>query len=120
MKFLLPILCLLLNGCSTAEFNSNGRVYVENKIRKSVVNRYTYNEVWKLGGAQLGHVEAQYCQIKIEDYAPSKSTLISQLKVETQKLGGNALVFDACLINRSTGSCNALIKCNGMAYLITY
>ena len=50
MKFLLPIVCLLLNGCSTAAFNSNSGVYVENKIRKSVVNRYTYNEVWKLGG----------------------------------------------------------------------
>ncbi|WP_085297005.1 hypothetical protein [Cognaticolwellia mytili] len=120
MKFLFPIICFLLNGCSTATFKSNAGIYAENKIRKSVVKRYTNYEVWKLGASQVGYVETQYCQKDIRDYKPSKEGLISDLKVKTQKLGGNALVFDSCLVNRSTASCNTHIQCNGMAYLITY
>jgi len=109
-----------LNGCSTATFNSNAGIYAENKIRKSVVKRYTNYEVWKLGASQVGYVETKYCQKDVRDYRPSQETLISELKVKTQKLGGNALVFDSCLVNRSIGSCNTEIQCNGMAYLITY
>jgi len=120
MKFLLPIICFLLNGCSTATFNSNAGIYAENQIRKSVVKRYPNYEVWELGASQVGHVETRYCQKNIRDYKPSKDALISELKVKTQTLGGNALVFDSCLVNISTGSCNTQIQCNGMAYLITY
>lgn len=120
MKFLVLFICLLLNGCSIASFNSNADIYGENKIRKSVVKRYTNYEIWELDAARLGYVETRYCQKDIRDYKPSKNTLISDLKVKTQKLGGNALVFDSCLVNRSTGSCHTHIQCNGMAYLITY
>jgi len=120
MKFLLPIICFLLNGCSTVTLNSNADIYAENKIRKSVVKRYTNYEIWELGASQVGYVETKYCQKDIRDYNPSKEALISELKVKTQKLGGNALVFDSCLVNRSTGSCNTQTQCNGMAYLITY
>jgi hypothetical protein len=120
MKFLVLIICFLLNGCSTATFNSNAGIYAENKIRESVVKRYTNSEVWKLGATQVGHVEARFCQKDIRDYKPSKEALIADLKVKTQKLGGNALVFDSCLVNRTTASCHTKIVCNGMAYLITY
>jgi hypothetical protein len=120
MKFLFTIICFLLNGCSTATFNSNAGIYAENNIRKSVVKRYTNYEVWELGASQVGYVDSGYCQINIRDHIPSKETLISELKVKAQKLGGNALVFDSCSVNRTTGSCNTHIQCNGMAYLITY
>ena len=120
MKFLLLIMFFLLNGCSTATFNSNAGIYAEKKIRKSVVKRYTNYEVWELGASQVGYVETRYCQKNIRDYKPSKEALISELEVKTQRLGGNALVFDSCLVNRTTGSCNTQIHCNGMAYLITY
>jgi hypothetical protein len=120
MRFLLPLICFLLNGCSTVTFNSNAGIYAENKIRESAVKRYTNYEVWELGASQVGYVETRYCQKEIRDNKPSKETLISALKVKTQKLGGNALVFDSCLINRSTASCNTQIQCNGIAYLITY
>jgi len=120
MKLLLPIALFLLNGCSTATFNSNADIYVKKQILKSVVKRYTNYEVWELGASQVGFVEANYCQIDFKDYKPSKEALISELEVETQKLGGNALVFDSCLVNRSTGSCHTQFQCNGMAYFVTY
>ena len=120
MKFLLPIICFLLNGCSTATFNSNADIYVENKIRKSVVKRYTNSKVWELGASQVGYVETNYCQIDFRDNKPSKKALIAELEVKTQKLGGNALVFDSCLVNKSTGSCHTYTQCHGMAYIITY
>jgi hypothetical protein len=118
MKFFIAIICLILNGCSTMTLNSNAGVYLENKIRKSVVRRYSNYEVWKLGATQVGYVESNYCQVDIKDYKPSKSALVSELEVKTQKLGGNALVFDSCLVNRTTARCNTQIQCNGMAYLV--
>jgi hypothetical protein len=120
MKFLVSIIFLLLSGCSAVDFNNNSDIYVEKKILKSVVKTYTNYEVWELGASQIGYVETRFCQKGIRDYKPSKEALISELKVKTQKLGGNALVFDSCLVNRSTGSCNTDIQCNGMAYSITY
>jgi len=120
MKFLLPIIFLFLSGCSNLTFNSNADIYIENKIRKSVVKKYTNYEVWELGASQVGYVETNYCQIDYRDYIPTKKALISELEVKTQKLGGNALVFDSCLVSRNTGSCYSEIKCKGMAYLVTY
>jgi hypothetical protein len=124
MKFFLPILLLLLKGCSTMTFNSNADVYVKNKIeshiRKSDVGRYTNGEVWKLGGSQVGYVETNYCQVDFRDINPSRETLISELEIKAQKLGGNALVLDSCLVNKSTATCNTYTQCRGMAYLITY
>ncbi len=82
--------------------------------------KVTNYEVWELGASQVGFVEANYCQIDFRDHKPSKDALISELEVKTQKLGGNALVFDSSLVNRSTASCHTQIQCKGMAYLVTY
>ena len=124
MRFLLIIILLLLNGCSTATFRSNSDVFVKNKIensiRRSAIDRYTNYEVWKLGGSQVGYVESNYCQVDFRDINPSREALISELEVKTQKLGGNALVFDSCLVHKSTASCHTYTQCKGMAYLITY
>ena len=119
MKVLLSLVLFLLSGCSTTSYNSNANVYIENSIRKSVVDRYTNHEVWTLGASQLGYVETNYCQVDYRDLRPSTEAFISGLEVKTQKLGGNALVFDSC-IKSNTVSCHAHIQCRGMAYLITY
>lgn len=124
MKYLFPILLLILNGCSTIEFNSNADTYVKNKIdnsiRKSSVRRYSNYEVWELGARQVGYVETNYCQIDIRELKPSQDALISELEVKAQKLGGNALVFDSCIVNRTTASCHTQTRCQGIAYLVTY
>lgn len=118
MKLLLLIICLLFLGCSTVSLHSNTGPYIENKIRQSVVERYTNYEVWELGAKHLGYVESNYCQVDIRDYQPSKAALIDELEVKTQQLGGNALVFDSCFVNQNTGSCYRQMQCNGMAYLV--
>lgn len=124
MKFKLTLILCLLNGCSTVTFNSNADVYVKNKIensiRKSAVDRYTNYEIWKLGASRIGYVETNHCQVEFRDLKPSTEVLISELEIKTQKLGGNALVFDSCLVNRSTASCHTFVQCSGMAYLIAY
>lgn len=124
MKFLLLLICFVLYGCSSISVNSNANVYVKNKIenniRRGTVDRYSNDEIWKLGAAQVGYVESSYCQIDLRDTKPNNEALISALEVKTQRLGGNALVFDACLVNRSTANCHSYIQCRGMAYLVTY
>jgi hypothetical protein len=122
MKLILVILSLIFTGCSGIQFTSNADAYfknkVENSVRGSVVKKYTNNEVWELGAAQIGYVESDHCQVKFNDPKPDHSSLIYALKVEAQKLGGNALVFDSCLANDSTVDCNSYIKCHGMAYRV--
>lgn len=124
MKLLLPLIFLILNGCSTVTFNSNADVFVKHKIadsaRTASVDRYTNAEVWKLGASQVGYVETYHCQVDFKDRKPSTAALINELEVKTQRLGGNALVFDSCLVDKSTASCNTYTLCRGMAYLITY
>jgi hypothetical protein len=106
MKLTFIIALLAVAGCSSVRLNSNADIYlgnkIENSIRKSAVERYTYNEVWKLGAVQVGYVESDYCQLDSRDHKIDKNSLISSLEVKTQKLGGNALVFDSCLVNTNT------------------
>jgi len=124
MKLILIVVLLSLTGCSSVRLNSNADIYlgnkIENSIRQSAVKRYTHNEVWKLGAVQVGYVESDYCQLDFRDHKLDKNTLISSLEIKTQKLGGNALVFDSCLVNNNMASCHRYTRCNGMAYLISY
>ncbi len=119
MRIFLPLLLLLINGCQSTSFDSNAGEYVKHQIRESVVESFTNEEVWRLRGAQVGYVETNYCQVDYRDLTPSTNAFISELKVKTQKLGGNALVFDSC-IKGGNVSCHKLIQCRGMAYKITY
>ena len=130
MKRILPLTFTMLastcffHGCSNISFKSNADVYVkngiENTLRKNEVDRHTNDEVWKLGGAQIGYVEVDYCQVNFRDINPSTEDLISELEIKTQKLGGNAMVLDSCIVNKTSGSCHTYTQCRGMAYLITY
>lgn len=124
MKLIFIIALFTFSGCSSIRLNSNADIYlghkIENNIRRSGVKRYTNNEVWKLGAVQVGYVESDYCQLNHNDHKLDQRSLISSLEVKTQKLGGNALVFDSCLVNNNMASCHRYTKCNGMAYLISY
>lgn len=115
----LMVLCLLLTGCSSVNFTTNAPEHIQNSIRKSVVKTYTNYEMWELGAKRLGYVETQHCQTSYQEGVPSKSAFISTLKVKTQKLGGNGLVFDSCIVNQSA-SCNTHTLCRGVAYLVSY
>jgi hypothetical protein len=124
MRILLLAGCMkiiLLAGCSST-FSSNPGVFVtnkvENSIRKGSVKTYTNAEVWEQGALQVGYVEASYCQVDFRDRKASKNSLISSLKIKAQKLGGNALVFDACIVNSHSASCLTHTKCRGIAYLV--
>ena len=119
MKFLILIMFFNLIGCSSINFNTNAPKHIQNSIRKSVVKSYTNYEVWELRAKQLGYVEAQHCQVDFRENIPSKKSFISSLKVKTQKLGGNGLVFDSCIVSK-TASCNTHTLCRGNAYLVTY
>jgi hypothetical protein len=111
----MPLLFLI--GCSSSTISIKGEGY-ENKIRRSVVKRYSNNEVWQLNATQLGYVESEHCQVDFRDRKQTKHALISSLEVKTQKLGGNALVFDSCLVSSTTASCHQHTKCRGIAYLV--
>ena len=123
MRLAFIIALLAFTGCSSVKFGSNANIYlskkIENNIRKSAVKRYTPYKVWKLGGVQVGYVESDYCQLNIGDRKLDNNSLISSLEVKTQKLGGNALVFESCVVNSNMASCHRYTKCKGMAYHIS-
>lgn len=116
MKYIILITLLFLISCSST-INIKGEG-IENKIRRSVVKQYSNNEIWQLNATQLGYVESEHCQVDFRDPIQTKYALISLLKVKTQKLGGNALVFDSCLVNSTSASCHQHTKCRGIAYLV--
>lgn len=124
MKLLILVLFLSLTGCSSIKYQTNTKGYIAKKvhhnIRKDTVKSYTHQQVWALKAAQVGHVEANYCQVDPTERQPSNQSLISALALKTQKLGGNALVFDACQVNTGTARCHSYTSCRGMAYLVTH
>ena len=116
----LPWICLLsLTACSSGKFETNIDKHIQNSIRKSVVRTYTNQEIWQLGAKHISYVDAEHCQANFQESIPSKKAFIASLKVKTQKLGGNALVFDSCIVSK-TASCNTHSLCRGTAYLVTY
>jgi hypothetical protein len=124
MKLTFIITFLAIAGYSSVRLNSNADTYfvnqIDNNIRKSLAEKYTYNEIWKLGAAQVGYVESDYCQLDFRDHKLDQNALISSLEIKTQKLGGNALVFDSCLVSSNMASCHIYTKYMGMAYSISY
>lgn len=122
MKLIVMVLFIFLAGCSSLTFTSNANTYLKNKvekgIRSSAVTRYTNAEVWQLRASQLGYVETDYCQVDMRELKPSNDSLITELEVQVQQLGGNGLVFDSCSTNNNTARCHSYTKCQGMAFLV--
>ncbi|MDP5136549.1 hypothetical protein ORJ04_11395 [Rheinheimera baltica] len=123
MKASLFILCFYLTGCSGIVFNSNMGPYVQNKaensIRAGVVKEYSEGEIWQLNAAVVGYVDADYCQVDRMDEKPSQGYLMTKLKIDTQRLGGNGVVFQACGLQTTRASCYAYMTCKGTAYMVT-
>jgi hypothetical protein len=84
------------------------------------VKQYTNNEIRQLDASTLGLVEASYCQKDFKDAKPNKRYLISLLKVKTQRLGGNGVVFDSCALRTVSAVCHTHMKCQGIAYQISH
>ncbi|WDE03066.1 hypothetical protein SG34_016705 [Thalassomonas viridans] len=124
MRYLVFIVIFLLSACSGTQLNSNIGSYAKNKIehgiRKAAVKRYTNYQVWELNASQLGYVETDFCQLDFRDSVPGKNFLIDELEVKAQKLGGNGLVFDSCIVHKATADCYTYTKCRGMAYLVRH
>ncbi|SEL03842.1 hypothetical protein SAMN05216262_10531 [Colwellia chukchiensis] len=124
MKLITILFAFSLVGCSSLNLNSNAGSYlsnnIENNLRKNAVKTYTPYKVWKMGGVRLGFVEAGYCQQKARDHSISKASLVSLLKVKTQKLGGNALVLDSCSLSSTMTNCHRYTQCQGHGYNIAY
>lgn len=119
------LLCtIFLSSCSGVYFNSNVEPYMKNKvqraIRSSIVDAYTRNEIWQLNASNLGIVETDFCQINLNGSVPSESTLRKRLKVKTQLIGGNGIVYDSCERGSYYLNCKKYIRCQATAYKIKF
>ncbi|WP_299594962.1 hypothetical protein [uncultured Microbulbifer sp.] len=111
-------LCALsFAGCNGIQFNTNAGPYVSDRIGASIVREYTISEISQYNATTLGFVEASYCQEKINERKASKSALVRDLKVRTQKMGGNGLVVEACG-TAAYGACQTYMECRGVAYSV--
>jgi len=122
MKFIITInVLLLITGCAAINVNHNTKPYIikraQDAIRSSVVEEYSRNEIWQLSTVNLGLVSSEYCQGSDRYTDLTKNNLIEQLKIKTQRLGGNGLVFDSCFLENN-GRCNSLLSCKGIAYQV--
>ncbi|WP_274049636.1 hypothetical protein [Thalassomonas haliotis] len=124
MRYQVFFVLFLLSACSVTGVNSNMGDYakkkVQDNIRKRVVKRYSSYQVWELNASLLGHVETDFCQSGYSDSVPSQHWMISDLEVQVQKLGGNGLVFDSCIVHKASANCFSYTKCRGTAYSIPH
>ncbi|MEW6997379.1 hypothetical protein AADZ86_06725 [Colwelliaceae bacterium BS250] len=120
-KSFILFLCLFLGSCS---INTNLGPYAQKKaskeIRSSVVDVYSRDEIWQLKAINLGIVETDYCQNDRFGTLPSEKDLNKVLRSKTQRLGGNGIVYDHCQSGRNYMNCKLYIRCNAMAYEVTY
>ena len=108
---------LYITGCNGIQFNTNAGPYLSDRISATVVREYTIAEISQYNATTLGFVEASYCQEKIDERKASKSSLIRDLKVRTQKMGGNGVVVEACGV-AEFGGCRTYMECRGVAYSV--
>lgn len=108
---------LLVTGCNGIQFNTNAGPYVSDRLSSTLVREYTISEISRYNATTLGFVNASYCQEKLDERKASKSALMRDLKVRTQKMGGNGLVVEACGTSEFNG-CLSYIECRGVAYAV--
>ncbi|WP_078085491.1 hypothetical protein [Microbulbifer mangrovi] len=113
----LAITALFLAGCNGIQFNTNAGPYVSDRLSSTLVREYTISEISQYDATTLGFVEASYCQDKLNERKASKTTLVRDLKVRTQKMGGNGLVVEACGTTEFSG-CLSYMECRGVAYAV--
>uniref|UniRef100_Q0HQY3 Lipoprotein n=1 Tax=Shewanella sp. (strain MR-7) TaxID=60481 RepID=Q0HQY3_SHESR len=114
----LPVLVLLLSGCSGATFRTNvGSVALNNAIA-GTVDVYTMAELSRHQYVGLGEVSATYCKTDIDPTVKVNiDDLKKDLKLQVQKLGGNAIIFYEC--GRGVyPACEQYLECNGEGFAI--
>lgn len=104
-------------GCSGIQFDTNAGPYLSDRVSGTIVREYTLAEISEYNAISLGFVDASYCQEKIDDREARKSKLVRDLKVRTQKRGGNGVVVEACGVAKFAG-CYSYMECRGMAYSV--
>lgn len=112
------MLCLLLTACSGATLRTNiGSVALNNAVA-STVEVYTLAELSRHKYIGLGEVSSTYCSTEIDPIERiSVDDLKKDLKVQVQKLGGNAIIFYACG-KVSYPGCKQYFECNGEGFAI--
>ncbi len=117
-KSYLLVCILLLGGCSGATFRTNvGSVALNNAIA-GTVEVYTMAELSRHKYVGLGEVSATYCKSDIDPTVKVDiDDLKKDLKLQVQKLGGNAIIFYEC----GKGiypACQQYLECNGEGFEI--
>ena len=122
MKKLLILAVVFITSCSTVSYRMSVDpslpTQIENRIRTNLVKQYTNYQIWQLEADMVGMVESEHCRKNQRDYDVKTDYLISVLKVKTQKLGGNGLVYDSCEVREPGALCYTHTKCRGMAYVV--
>ncbi|QKX16230.1 hypothetical protein [Microbulbifer sp. YPW1] len=108
---------IFTTACNGIQFNTNAGPYVSDRLSSTLVREYTISEISRYNATTLGFVNASYCQDKLDERKASKSALVRDLKVRTQKMGGNGLVVEACGTTKFNG-CLSYIECRGVAYAV--
>ncbi|MCL2914581.1 hypothetical protein L2725_12465 [Shewanella corallii] len=112
---------LILSGCGGVRFSSNLGEYGQARIQSSVVDIYQQSEVFEHNYVALGMVDTAYCGDERDIHegrpAPTVSAMKDTLRLQTRKLGGNALVIKECG-SKTYAGCTVYRECVGLAYEI--
>ncbi|TKB44376.1 hypothetical protein [Thalassotalea mangrovi] len=111
---------LILTGCSNIRVSGNLGDLVGTSFRANNVESYTFEELMAYNHRYLASLNEEYCHTDKFEPAPSFKHLERNLKSETQKLGGNAIVFDVCEKQSNYQNCTALLRCQASAYVIDF
>ncbi|TLU61329.1 hypothetical protein FE810_15065 [Thalassotalea litorea] len=116
----ISLLILLLSGCTNIRFTTNTIDWLESGFEAQEVETYSFAEIMTYNATYLGSVSEEYCHTKKLNPAPTFTPLVKELKIETQKLGGNAIVLNPCEKIKDYSSCSTLLRCNASAYSIDF
>lgn len=83
-----------------------------------MVREVTRDQIWQLQHQPLGLVVSHYCQERPRDYMPNIQTVKQGLKESVLSAGGNAMVFDRCYRDTTSGSCHVYVECAALAYSV--
>ena len=121
MKYLIVgTTALSLLGCADISTNIGdyGHTKVTKEISRTVVREVTRDQIWQLQHKPLGLVVSNYCQERPRDWMPSTQSVKTGLKQSVLSVGGNAMVFDRCYRDTTSGSCHLYVECAALAYSV--
>ncbi|MBT1444151.1 hypothetical protein KJI95_06380 [Shewanella sp. JM162201] len=115
----MSLMLLVVAGCSNLSFKTNVLENTQRTLYANTVELYTQDEIFRHQYQGLGEVDAVACQTSHHPnfVMPSFESLTKDLKLQTQKKGGNALVLHQCRDSNYAG-CISYRECVGYAYAI--